>query len=156
MNVSHVRRGAALGALLVLSAFAAAASDLRPLSENEMSDVYGRGLADPSGFGALTTQEQGSVFASAGDAQAALGALSSESAKNLERQLSQQQLQTATTGLQTTIKLAQTLATASQILAPVSVAIPVLPFPFLFGLGAMPALPPLPSLPNTGSSNGKH
>ena len=153
MNASHVRRGAALGALLVLSAFAAAASDLRALSENEMSDVYGRGLADGPAFAALTTQEQGSAFASAGDAQAMLGTLSSDSSKNLERQLAQAQLQTATTGLQGTIKLAQTLAVTSQILAPVAVAIPVLPFPFLFGLGMMPGLP---SLPNNGSSNGKH
>lgn len=156
MNASNVRRGAVLGALLALAACAAAASELRPLSENEMSDVYGRGIADPSAFGALTTQEQGGAYASAGEPQAALGALSSESSKNLERQLAQAQLQTSTTGLQATIKLAQTLATASQILAPVAVAIPVLPFPFLFGLGALPGMPSLPSLPNNGNSNGKH
>ena len=65
MNESHVRR-VAVGALLVLAAFGASAADLRPLSENEMSDVYGRGL-DAGAFAALTTQEQGSAFAAGDD-----------------------------------------------------------------------------------------
>ena len=150
MNESHVRR-IAVGALLVLAAFGAGAADLRPLSENEMSDVYGRGL-DAGAFTALTAQEQGSAFAAGGDAQAALASLSGDSAKNLERQLAQQQLQTASTGLQGTIKMAQTLAAVTQVLAPVSMVIPVMPFPFLLGLGALPALP---TLPNNGSGN-KH
>lgn len=151
MNESHVRR-IAVGALLVLAAFGASAADLRPLSENEMSGVYGRGLADAGAFAALTAQEQGSAFAAGGDAQAALTSLSSDSAKNLERQLAQQQLQAATTGLQGTIKMAQTLAAAAQVLVPVSMTFPVMPFPFLFGLGGLPALP---TLPNGGSGN-KH
>jgi len=161
MNASPVRRAAALGALLLLSAFAASASELRALSENEMSDVYGRGLADPAtAFGALGLQEQSGAYASAADLQPALGALSADGAKNLERQLAQAQLQVASTGLQSTIRTAQTLAAATQVLAPVSMAIPVLPFPFLLGLGAMPSmpgLPALPSLPGNGNSNGgKH
>lgn len=147
MNASDVRRGVVVGALLALSAFAAAASELRAMSESEMSDVHGRGVADAAAFGALTAQEQSGSYASAGDAQAALVALSSDSTKNLERQLAQQQLQTATTGLQATIRMAQTLATASQILAPVATTLPMLPFLFMPGLGALPVLP------NNGSSS---
>lgn len=150
MIESHVRR-LAVGALLVLAAFGASAADLRPLSENEMSDVYGRGL-DSGAFAALTAQEQGSAFAAGGDAQAALASLSGDSAKNLERQLAQQQLQVASTGLQGTIKTAQTLAAVTQVLVPVTMVIPVMPFPFLLGLGALPALP---TLPNNGNGN-KH
>lgn len=150
MDASHGRRAAVL-ALLALAAFGASASELRALSENEMSGVYGQGLAVPAGFGLLSAQEQGGAYASAGDATAALGAMSGDSAKNLERQMAQQQLQLASTGLQATIKTAQTLAVATQALAPVAMTIPVLPFPFL-GLGALPALPALPG----NGSGGKH
>jgi hypothetical protein len=86
MDASHGRRAAVL-ALLALAAFGASASELRALSENEMSGVYGQGLAVPAGFGLLSAQEQGGAYASAGDATAALGAMSGDSAKNLERQM---------------------------------------------------------------------
>lgn len=150
MKFSCTCLGVLIGAALALSVLSASATDLRPLSEDEMAGVYGRGLAEPTAaaFGALSTQEQGNSYASAGDPFVALGTLSTEGAKGLERQLAQQQLQTATTGLQATLKLSQTLATVSTLLGPVtSLVLPVMPFPLLF------ALPTLPAMPGNG---GKH
>ena len=142
--------GVVLGATLGLSSVAAMASsgELRPLSESEMSSVYGRGLSDAT-VGALTTQQQSGSYASAsaGDALAAMALLTDDSTRNLDRQLSQQQMQTATVGIQTTIKMAQTLATAAQILAPVDTVLPMMPFPLLFAL---------PALPSLAAINGKH
>jgi hypothetical protein len=146
MNENPLRCAAA-GVLLALAGFGAAAADLRPLSESEMSGVYGQGLADA---GALGAQEQGNAFASGGDPQAALASLSSEGTRNLERQLTQQQLMAGTAGLQATIRTAQTLAAAAQLLTPGAMTLPVMPLPFLFGLGGLPALP---TLPNNGNKH---
>ena len=142
--------GMAVGAILGLSSVAAMASsgELRPLSESEMSSVYGRGLSDAT-VGALTTQQQSGSYASAsaGDALAAMALLTNDSTRSLDRQLSQQQIQTGTVGIQSTIKLAQTLATAAQILAPIDTVLPMMPFPFLLGL---------PTLPSLAAINAKH
>jgi hypothetical protein len=141
---------AALFAVLGLSPAAAMASagELRPLSEGEMSSVYGRGLSEVA-VGALTTQQQSGSYASAsaGDALAAMSAMTSDGTRNLDRQLSQQQVQTATVGVATTIRMAETLATAAQILAPIDTVLPMMPFPLLFSL---------PTLPSLAAINGKH
>jgi hypothetical protein len=123
----------ALILLLGLACTAAGASGLRPLSESEMSQVYGQGLA----AALLNAQEQGAAYASAGDALAAMSSLTADGARNLDRELSLQQVQAATAGLQTSIRLAQTLGATSAVAA--NVTIPVLPV-FLFGLPAMPDL----------------
>lgn len=123
----------ALALFLGLACAAASATGLRPLSESEMSQVYGQGLAPTL----LNAQEQGAAYASAGDALAAMSSLTADGARNLDRELSQQQVQAATVGLQTSIHLAQTLGTTSTVA--VNMAIPVLPL-FLFGLPAMPDL----------------
>ncbi len=150
MTLSRTPRTLVLGAMLGLSAMAAMASsgELRPLSEGEMSSVYGRGLTDAT-VGALTTQQQSGSYASAsaGDVLAAMASMTTDGTRNLDRQLSQQQMQTATVGVATTIRTAQTLATAAQILAPVDTVLPVMPFPLLFAL---------PALPSLAAINGKH
>ncbi len=151
-NCTHRKSlfGMAVGAILGLSSVAAMASsgELRPLSESEMSSVYGRGLSEAT-VGALTTQQQSGSYASAsaGDALAAMALLTNDSTRSLDRQLSQQQIQTGTVGIQSTIKLAQTLATAAQILAPIDTVLPMMPFPFLLGL---------PTLPSLAAINAKH
>jgi hypothetical protein len=154
MKSSCSPRGLLLGAVLASTALVAAAAgtEPRPMSETELSDVYGRGLSEPTltAFAALTTQEQGGSYASApsGDAAAALGMLSGDGAQTLERQMAQQRFQAATSGAQTTLKLAQTLTIASQVLVPIGgLVLPALPFPLLI------TLPTLPSLP---AINGKH
>ena len=150
MKLSCTHRKFAIGAILGLSAVASMASsgELRPLSESEMSSVYGRGLSDAT-VGALTTQQQSGSYASAsvGDTLAAMALLTNDSTRNLDRQLSQQQIQTGTVGIQSTIKMAQTLATAAQILAPIDTVLPMMPFPFLLGL---------PTLPSLAAINAKH
>ena len=145
MKFSCIPHGLALAAALALSSSGAfAATELHALSETEMSDVYGRGLSQPTlaAFGVLTPAEQGNAFAaaSANDILATLGSLTAEGAQSLDRQLAQQRVQTATTGLQGTIKLAETLTIAGQVLLPLN-GLPVIPFPLLFTLPSLPSLP---------------
>ncbi len=149
MKFSCIPHGLALAATLALSSTgaAAAAGDLRALSESEMSDVYGRGLNDPTltALGALSAKEQGSSAVSASaaaDALAALGSLPMDNLQSLDRQLTQQRMQTATTSLQTTLKIAQTMLALSNALTPITsnVTLPVLPFPLLFALPSLPSL----------------
>ncbi len=132
----------ALAAVLALSAFAASAAT-SALSENEMSGVYGRGLSDPTlvALGALgSVSEQNN--ASAADTASTLGAISASNVQALDRQLAQQRLQTATVSMQTTLKLAQTMAAVTQVLAPIASlgALPILGLftpPMLANLGAL-------------------
>jgi hypothetical protein len=149
MKSSCISVGLALAATLALSSSAASAAsgELRALSETEMSDVYGRGLDVPtlSAFGALTTQEQSSSAVSAqasGDVVAALGTLSGDGLQSIDRQMAQQRLQVAATGVQSTLKIAQTMAALSAALAPIAnnVSLPLLPFPLLFALPSLPSL----------------
>ena len=76
-----------------------------------------------------------------------LGALSNDTVQNIDRQTALQHLQNGTTSIQATLKLAQTVATLNTVLAPLAggLAFPVLPFPLLF---AMPALPSLDAIKN--------
>jgi len=149
MKFSCIPHGIALAAVLTLCAPGAfaASSELHALSESEMSDVYGRGLSQPTlaAFGVLTPAEQGNAFAaaSANDVLAVLGSLTAEGTQSLDRQMAQQRAQTATTGLQTTIKLAETLTIAGQILSPLNglSGLPMIPFPLLFTLPSLPGLP---------------
>ena len=148
MKFSCIPHGLALAAALSLSSTGAfaASSELHALSESEMSDVYGRGLSQPTlaAFGLLTPAEQGNAYAaaSANEVLAALSSLTTEGTQSLDRQMAQQRVQTAT-GLQTTIKLAETLTIAGQILSPVNAltSLPLLPFPLLFTLPSLPSLP---------------
>jgi hypothetical protein len=145
MTLSRISHRLVLGALLTLCACAAAAAtgELRALSDGEMSDVYGQGLSTPTlaAFGALGTGEPGNsaVPASPSDAAALLGGLTTSGAQGLERLLAQQRQQSATTGLQATIRLAQTMA----VVAPIAglASLPILGFPMLFQLPALPSLP---------------
>ena len=153
MKASCIPRGLALATALALSSAGAfaASGELRALSESEMSTVYGRGLSEPTltALGALTAQEQSGSYASSSqaDALASMALLSSDSTQSLDRQLSQQQAQTATVGVQATIKMAQTLAAVAQFGAPVATVLPMMPFPLLFTL---------PALPSLAAINGKH
>ena len=148
MTQSRTPHRLVLAALLALCAGAASAAT-SALSESEMSGVYGRGLSEPTlaAFGALSTSEQGASYASAGDVAAVLGSLSASGTQGLERQLAQQRLESATTGLQATLKLAQTMSQVSQMTGAIGAlaTLPVLGFPLLF---AMPALPSLPAIEN--------
>ena len=148
MKAGCIPLGLALAGALALSCpgALAASGELHALSETEMADVYGRGLSEPtlSALGALTTQEQGnSAVSASSDAVAAPGALAVDGLQSLDRQLAQQRLQTAATGLQATLKIPQTLLTLGSALAPITsnVTLPVLPFPLLFTLPTLPSLP---------------
>lgn len=149
MKMSCIPHVLALAAALVASSGAFAATELRPLSESEMSDVYGRGLTPPalSAIGVLSASEQANASASATsvDLAAAMGALSADGAQGLDRQMAQQRIQTAGNGLQVTIKLAETMTVASQILSPLQA---------LAMLGAMPL--PLLGLPMAPPPTNKH
>jgi hypothetical protein len=134
MKFSCIPHGLALAAALSLSSTGAfaASSELHALSESEMSDVYGRGLSQPTlaAFGVLTPAEQGNAYAaaSANEVLAALSSLTTEGTQSLDRQMAQQRVQTAT-GL--------------QILSPVNglTSLPLIPFPLLFTLPSLPSLP---------------
>ena len=138
----------AVGAALALSALAASAAP-SALSDSEMSDVYGRGLSEPAlaAFGVLGASEQAGAYVAAADSAAVAVTLGATSMQELERQLSQQRVQAAATGMQATLKLAQTVSTISQVVAPVAglAALPILGFPFAF---AAPVLSGLPALEN--------
>jgi hypothetical protein len=125
--------GAALGAGAVQAGAPSA------LSDAEMAQVWGRGL-DESTLQVLTRQDQSASYASADGAFTALATLTENGAATLERQTARQQAQSATVGLQQTLRLAQTLAVASQFVAPlVGAVLPVMGFPG-FGLPLPPAL----------------
>ncbi len=148
MKLSCIPHGLALAAALVTCSGAFAANELRPMSESEMSDVYGRGLSQPalSALNALGTSEQANASTSAAgvDLAAAMGALSADGTQGLDRQLAQQRIQTATNGLQVSIKLSETMTTASQLITPMQA---------LTMLGAMPLFGLPMTLP---PSNNKH
>jgi len=139
MKASCIPQGLVMAAVLALSSSGAFATELRALSETEMSAVYGQGLGDPAlnVLGALSAKEQGNaaVTASAADALAGLAALTTD-VQNLDRQLQQQRLQNAATGMQTTLKITQTMFAMDKALAPIAsnVALPVLGMPFMFPL----------------------
>ena len=139
MKRSCIPQGLAMAAVLVLASTGASATELRALSETEMSAVYGRGLGDPAlnALGALSTKDQGNaaLSSSASDALAGLAALTGD-AQNLDRQLQQQRLQYAATGLQTTLRIAQTMLAVDKALAPIAsnLALPMMGMPFLFPL----------------------
>ncbi len=149
MKLNCTPLGLALAGALALSSSGAlaASGELSALSETEMSDVYGRGLSDPtlSAFGALTMQEQGNSAVSApssADAVAAFGPLSGDGLQSIERQMAQQRVQAGAMGLQTTLKITQTIMALGSALAPLAsnVALPLMPFPLLFTLPALPSL----------------
>jgi hypothetical protein len=137
MKSSCIPPGLAVAAALALASSGAFATGLRALSETEMSAVYGQGLGDPAlnVLGALSTKDQGNtaVSSSAADALAGVAALTSD-AQNLDRQLQQQRLQYAATGLQTTLKITQTMLAVDKALAPIAsnIALPIMGMPFLF------------------------
>ena len=145
MKLSSIPQGLALAAALALSSSVAFAGSgqLQPLSESEMSGVYGRGLSDPTltALGALTTQEQSGSALSAADALVAAGALGADRVQGLDRQLTQQRLQATTDGVESTVKLAQSLAVLDKALAPVAstVTLPFLMLP-MFGLPSLATL----------------
>jgi hypothetical protein len=149
MTLSRTPHRLLLGAFLALAACGACAAtgDLRALSEGEMSDVYGQGLSAPTlaAFGALSNGDQSNaaVTASASDAAALLGGLTASGAQGLDRQLAQQRLQAASTGMQATVKLAQAMAAVTQVLSPAGAlaGLPMIGFPLLFMLPALPSLP---------------
>jgi hypothetical protein len=139
MKSSCIPQGLVVAIALVLSSSAACATELRALSETEMSAVYGQGLGDPAlnVLGAMSAKDQGgsAVSASAADALAGVAALTSD-AQNIDRQLQQQRLQNAAQGLQTTLKITQTMFAVDKALAPIAsnLALPMMGMPFLFPL----------------------
>jgi hypothetical protein len=140
----------ALAAALALSSCGvfAGSGGPQPLSESEMSGVYGRGLSDPTlgALGALSTQEQRGSGLSSADALAALGALSAEGTQALDRQLNQQRLQTTADAVQASVKLAQNMAALDKALVPIASAV-TLPF-MMMPMFGLPALASLAALPN--------
>jgi len=139
MKLSCIPQGLVVAAALVLTSSGVFATELRALSETEMSTVYGQGLSVPAlnALGALSTKEQGnaSVAASANDVQAGLVALASD-AQSLDRQLQQQRLQYAAQGFQNTLKITQTMLAVDKALAPIPInmALPIMGMPFMFPL----------------------
>lgn len=151
--MKRIPQGLALAALLALTcgAASAAGTELKPLSESEMSGVYGRGLSQPTlaAFGMLSTSEQAnaSAAATAGDLAASIATLSNDGSQTLERQLAQQRLQTAANGMQVTLKLADSLGSANQVLSPMAAMAMLGTMPFGMGF-AVPTLPSLPAINN--------
>jgi hypothetical protein len=149
MKSNSIPRSLVVAAAMALSSAAACAAsgELRALSETEMADVYGRGIAPPAlaAFGALSASEQGGAYASASatDLAAAMSDLSADGAQGLDRQLAQQRVQAASAGVQATVKLAETVTLAGQVLSPLNplAALSALPFPLLFTLPTLPSLP---------------
>jgi hypothetical protein len=139
MKASCIPQGLLVAAALVLASSGASATELRALSETEMSAVYGQGLGDPAlnVLGAMSAKDQGNsaVSASAADALAGVAALTSD-AQNLDRQLQQQRLQNAAQGFQTTLRITQTMFAVDKALAPIAsnLALPMMGMPFLFPL----------------------
>ena len=145
MKMSCIPHGLALAAALVTSSGAFAATELRPLSDSEMSGVYGRGLGDPAlnALGALTTSEQSGSAVSAQAAAEALSGLGGLTSDGLANQQSQQRLlQSGTTTIAATLQVTATMAALTASLAPlvntVSLGSLMMPFPFM--LGALPSL----------------
>jgi len=105
MKSNSIPRSLVVAAAMALSSAAACAAsgELRALSETEMADVYGRGIAPPAlaAFGALSASEQGGAYASASatDLAAAMSDLSADGAQGLDRQLAQQRVQAASAGV---------------------------------------------------------
>lgn len=139
MKSSCIPQGLVVAAVLVLASSGASATELRALSETEMSSVYGQGLGDPAlnVLGAMSAKDQGNsaVSASAADALAGVAALTSD-AQNIDRQLQQQRLQNAAQGFQTSLKITQTMFAVDKALAPIAsnLALPMMGMPFLFPL----------------------
>jgi hypothetical protein len=139
MKANCIPQGLLVAAALVLASSGASATELRALSETEMSAVYGQGLGDPAlnVLGAMSAKDQGNsaVSASAADALAGVAALTSD-AQNLDRQLQQQRLQNAAQGFQTTLRITQTMFAVDKALAPIAsnLALPMMGMPFLFPL----------------------
>ena len=139
MKRSCIPQGLVVAAALVLASTGASATELRALSETEMSAVYGQGLGDPAlnVLGALSSKDQGNtaVSSTAADALAGVAALTSD-AQNLDRQMQQQRLQNAAQGFQTTLKITQTMLAVDKALTPIAsnLSLPMLGMPFLFPL----------------------
>jgi hypothetical protein len=139
MKSSCIPQGLVVAAVLVLTSSGTSATELRALSETEMSSVYGQGLGDPAlnVLGAMSAKDQGNsaVSASAADALAGVAALTSD-AQNIDRQLQQQRLQNAAQGFQTSLKITQTMFAVDKALAPIAsnLALPMMGMPFLFPL----------------------
>lgn len=115
-----------------------------------MSWVYGQGLGDPAHtlLGAPAAQDGSSAsVAAVADAVAGLGALSSD-VQGIDRQLAQQRLQGAVTGMQVTLKITQTMVAADKALLPIASTVGL-------GLQAFPRLG-LPSLASLDAIQNKH
>ncbi len=145
MKMSCIPHGLALAAALVTSSGAFAATELRPLSDSEMSGVYGRGLGDPAlnALGALTTSEQSGSAVSAQASAEALAGLGSDGLQGLTNQQSQQRLlQSGTTTVSTTLQVTSTMAAITASLAPMTntVSLGALMMPFPLMLAALPGL----------------
>jgi hypothetical protein len=144
MKSSRIPQAFVAAAVLALSSSGAFAAELHALSDSEMSAVYGQGLSDPAltVLGARSSADGGSALsvAALADAVAGVGALSSD-VQSLDRQLAQQRLQGAATGMQVTLKITQTMAAADKALLPVvsGMGLGLLAFP-LVGLPSLASL----------------
>ena len=107
MRLGCGMRGVAAFVGGVLAAGAVQAGEARSMSDEEMAQVWGFGLSTPT-LQALTRQDQSASYASADGAMTALTTLTAEGTATLERQTARQQVQSATVGLQQTMRLAQT------------------------------------------------
>jgi hypothetical protein len=146
MGAGRGRRGFVVLVGGALAAGAVQAGAARALGDDEMAKAWGRGL-DESTLQVLTRQDQSASYASADGAFTALATLTEEGAATLERQTARQQAQAATVGMQQTLRLAQTLVAATQIVAPlVGIVSPVMSVP---GIG-------LPLPPAIGNDGKKH
>ena len=144
MKSSRIPQALVAAAVLALSSSGAFAAELHALSDSEMSAVYGQGLSDPAltVLGARSSLDGGSAasVAALADAVAGVGALASD-VQSLDRQLAQQRLQGAATGMQVTLKITQTMAAADKAMLPIvsGVGLGLLAFP-LVGLPSLASL----------------
>ncbi len=148
MKLSSISQGLVVTAALALSCAGAFAGELHALSESEMSSVYGQGLGDPALSVLGQASQQGGnaqSAAAASDALSGLGALAGD-LQNLDRQLTQQRLQNAASGMQTTLKITQTMLAVDKALTPIAsnIGLGMLAFP-MFGLAGLAGLDALPN-----------
>lgn len=144
MKSSCIPRRLLAAATLALASTGSFAGGLRALSDSEMSVIYGQGLSDPAltVLGAHSTQDGSGAasVAAAADAVAGIGALSAD-VQSLDRQLAQQRLQGAATGVQATLQITQTMLAVDKALLPIAsnVGLGLLAFP-LVGLPSLASL----------------
>lgn len=152
MNTKHL----AASVLASLACAAVHAGNPELLSDREMSAVYGQGLSAPV-VSALASGGTVSAGAAVADVHALEGFLATaatlEGERGLDRRFAEQQLNTATLGLQVELSVARTVAASTAFSASTALVLPSLAMPLGMLMGLPVGLAGLPV--NTKTDNNK-